>query len=53
MTDFENAAVACFVVLLTRVILSYGYNLLVPISKGGYLLIKINKKNLMLQFFTM
>jgi len=33
MTDFENAAVACFVVLLTRVILSYGYNLLVPISK--------------------
>ena len=44
MTDFENAAVACFVVLLTRVILSYGYNLLVPISKGGYLLIKIRKK---------
>ena len=33
ITDFENAAVACFVVLLTRVILSYGYNLLVPISK--------------------
>ena len=33
MTDYENAAVVCFVVLLTRVILSYGYNLLVPISK--------------------
>ena len=33
MTDYENAAVACFVVLLTRVILSFGYNLLVPISK--------------------
>ena len=33
MTDYENAAVACFVVLLTRVILSYGYNMLVPISK--------------------
>ena len=33
ISDFENAAVACFVVLLTRVILSYGYNLLVPISK--------------------
>ena len=33
MSDYENAAVACFVVLLTRVILSFGYNLLVPISK--------------------
>lgn len=32
-TDFENAAVCCFVVLLTRVILSYKYNILVPISK--------------------
>lgn len=31
--DFENAAVVCFVVLLTRVLLSYGYNILVPISK--------------------
>ena len=33
ISDFENAAVVCFVVLLTRVILSYGYNLLIPISK--------------------
>ena len=32
-TDFENAAVVCFVVLITRVILSFGYNLLIPISK--------------------
>merc|ERR1712179_568355 len=32
-TDFENAAICCFVVLLTRVILSYKYNLLIPISK--------------------
>ena len=32
-TDFENAAVCCFVVLLTRVILSYKYNILIPISK--------------------
>lgn len=32
-TDFENAAICCFVVLLTRVILSYKYNILVPISK--------------------
>merc|ERR1719273_2772911 len=33
ISDFENAAVVCFVVLPTRVILSYGYNLLIPISK--------------------
>jgi len=32
ITDFENAAVCCFIVLLTRVILSYKYNLLIPIS---------------------
>lgn len=32
-TDFENAAIVCFVVLLTRVILSYKLNLLIPISK--------------------
>ena len=31
ITDFENAAVACFVVLLTRAILSYKWNLLMPI----------------------
>ncbi|XP_058798275.1 glutamate--cysteine ligase catalytic subunit [Phymastichus coffea] len=33
ITDFENAAIVCFVVLLTRVILSYKLNLLIPISK--------------------
>lgn len=33
MTDFENAAYVCFVVLLTRVILTYGLNFLIPISK--------------------
>lgn len=33
LTDFENAAIVCFVVLLTRVILSYGLNFLIPISK--------------------
>lgn len=33
ITDFENAAIVCFVVLLTRVILSYGLNFLIPISK--------------------
>ncbi|XP_066922074.1 glutamate--cysteine ligase catalytic subunit-like [Clytia hemisphaerica] len=33
LTDFENAAYVVFVVLLTRVILSYNLNLLIPISK--------------------
>jgi len=32
-TDFENAAVVCFIVLVTRVILSFNYNMLIPISK--------------------
>lgn len=32
-TDFENAAIVCFVVLMTRVILSYQLNFLIPISK--------------------
>lgn len=33
MTDFENAAIACFMALLTRVIISYKLNFLIPISK--------------------
>ena len=33
LTDFENAAVSCFVILLTRAILYYKLNLLTPISK--------------------
>ena len=33
ISDFENAAVCCFVVLLTRSILTYKWNLLMPISK--------------------
>ena len=33
ISDFENAAVCCFVVLLTRSILSFKWNLLMPISK--------------------
>ncbi|XP_049887641.1 glutamate--cysteine ligase catalytic subunit [Pectinophora gossypiella] len=32
LTDFENAAYVCFVVLLTRVILSYHLNFVMPIS---------------------
>lgn len=33
LTDFENAAFVCFIVLLTRVILSYQLDFLIPISK--------------------
>lgn len=33
ITDFENAAFVCFIVLLTRVILTYQLNFLIPISK--------------------
>ena len=33
MTDFENAAYAVFIVLITRVILSFQLNMLIPISK--------------------
>jgi len=33
ITDFENAAFAVFIVLVTRVILSFGLNFYIPISK--------------------
>ncbi|KAK7091679.1 glutamate--cysteine ligase catalytic subunit-like [Littorina saxatilis] len=33
LTDFENAAYTVFIVLLTRVILSYKLNFIIPISK--------------------
>lgn len=33
LTDFENAAIVTFIVLLTRVILSFKLNFLIPISK--------------------
>ena len=33
ITDFENAAFAVFIVLVTRVILSYGLDFYIPISK--------------------
>ena len=33
ITDFENAAYVVFIVLLTRVILTYKLNLLIPLSK--------------------
>ncbi|KAK7930773.1 hypothetical protein WMY93_007168 [Mugilogobius chulae] len=35
LTDFENAAYVVFVVLLTRVILSYKLDFLIPLSKEG------------------
>ena len=36
LTDFENAAFCVFIVLLTRTILSFGLNFLIPISKVQY-----------------
>ena len=33
ITDFENTAFTVFIVLLTRVILSFSLNLLIPISE--------------------
>ena len=35
MTDEENAAFVIFIVLLTRLILSFNLDLLIPISKVG------------------
>lgn len=45
LTDFENAAIVCFVVLLTRVILSYHLNFLIPISKVDENMQKAQKRN--------
>ncbi|XP_034183693.2 glutamate--cysteine ligase isoform X2 [Osmia lignaria lignaria] len=45
ITDFENAAIVCFVVLLTRVILSYKLNLLIPISKVDKNMARAQKRN--------
>ncbi|XP_043254726.1 glutamate--cysteine ligase catalytic subunit [Colletes gigas] len=45
ITDFENAAIVCFVVLLTRVILSYKLNLLIPISKVDANMARAQKRN--------
>jgi glutamate--cysteine ligase catalytic subunit len=36
MTDFENAAFAVFVVLLSRAILYFKLNFYIPISKVRY-----------------
>ncbi|XP_029670928.1 glutamate--cysteine ligase catalytic subunit isoform X1 [Formica exsecta] len=45
ITDFENAAIVCFTVLLTRVILSYKLNLLIPISKVDQNMVKAQKRD--------
>lgn len=45
ITDFENAAFVCFIVLLSRVILSYNLNLLIPISKVDDNMAKAQKRN--------
>ncbi|XP_025829413.1 glutamate--cysteine ligase [Agrilus planipennis] len=45
ITDFENAAIVCFVVLLTRVILSYQLNFLIPISKVDENMQRAQKRN--------
>ncbi|XP_049773639.1 glutamate--cysteine ligase catalytic subunit [Schistocerca cancellata] len=45
ITDFENAAIVCFVVLLTRVILSFRLNLIIPISKVDENMQKAQKRD--------
>lgn len=36
LTDFENAAFAIFVVLLSRAILAFNLNFYIPISKAWF-----------------
>lgn len=45
LTDFENAAICCFMVLLTRVILSFQLNFLIPISKVDDNMQRAQKRN--------
>lgn len=45
LTDFENAAFATFVVLLTRTILSLKLNFLIPISKVEENMYKATKRD--------
>lgn len=49
LTDFENAAIVVFVVLLTRVILSFKLNFLIPISKVDENMQKAQKRNACLE----
>lgn len=45
LTDFENAAYVTFVVLLTRVILSFDLNLLIPLSKVDENMVTAQKRD--------
>lgn len=45
LTDFENSAIVVFIVLLTRVILSFKLNFLIPISKVDENMQKAQKRN--------
>lgn len=45
LTDFENAAFACFMALLSRVILAYKLNFLIPISKVDENMAKAQTRN--------
>lgn len=45
LTDFENAAFATFIVLLTRTILSMKLNFLIPISKVETNMINATKRD--------
>lgn len=49
LTDFENAAIVVFIVLLTRVILSFKLNFLIPISKVDENMQKAQKRNAVLE----
>lgn len=49
LTDFENAAIVCFIVLLTRVILSFKLNFLIPISKVDENMQKAQKRGACLE----
>lgn len=48
LSDFENAAFSVFIVLLTRVILSFGLNFYIPISKVDANMQTAHKRNAVL-----
>uniref|UniRef100_A0A5S6Q6Z0 Glutamate--cysteine ligase n=1 Tax=Trichuris muris TaxID=70415 RepID=A0A5S6Q6Z0_TRIMR len=45
LTDFENAAFVCFIVVLTRVILSYRLSFLIPMSKVNENMKRAQRRN--------
>lgn len=49
LTDFENSAYVVFVVLLTRVILSYKLDFLIPLSKVDENMKMAQKRDAVLQ----